>query len=153
MKTSLTCLFFAAVVFGADPAGVRYWSASELQGFDKKLSEKLGSKPFVSDPFGSLGANSLAMIAHREADGSAEIHETQNDIFVVQNGQGTIVLGGEAVDAKMTEPNELRANSIRGGVQKKLGPGDILYIPAKCPHQLLVPKGQHFTYFVIKVKE
>jgi hypothetical protein len=31
--------------------------------------------------------------------------------------------------------------------------GDVVHIPAKVAHQLLVEIGKQFTYFVIKVKE
>jgi quercetin dioxygenase-like cupin family protein len=34
-----------------------------------------------------------------------------------------------------------------------LNPGDVVHIPATVPHQMLVPDGSTFIYFVIKVKE
>jgi uncharacterized RmlC-like cupin family protein len=33
----------------------------------------------------------------------------------------------------------------------KLGVGDVVHIPVKVPHQLLVEPGKQFTYFVVKV--
>ena len=44
-------------------------------------------------------------------------------------------------------------DSIKGGAEHKLGPGDVVHIPSKVPHQLLVPKGKQFTYFVGKITE
>lgn len=153
MKTLLIFATFALAAIAADSNGVHYWSASELKGLDKKLSDKLAGKPFNSEQFGKLSRNSSAMIAHRESEGGAEIHNTQNDIFVVETGEATLVTGGEAPDAKQTEPDELRGTSIKGGTQHRISAGDIVFIPAKTPHQLLVPKGKHFTYFVFKVNE
>ena len=91
------------------------------------------------------------MIARREADGSAEIHETQVDFFFVQSGTATLVYGGEVPGARTTAPGELRGPAVKGGERKTLNPGDVVHIPAKVPHQLLVPAGKEFTYFVIKV--
>ena len=36
--------------------------------------------------------------------------------------------------------NEIRGKSITGGVRKPMAPGDVFHIPAKMPHQMLVPK-------------
>ena len=73
------------------------------------------------------------------------------DIFVVQNGAATLIVGGDMVDAKTTSPGEIRGTSINGGERVKLGAGDVIHIPANTPHQLLIEAGGKFTYFVIKV--
>src|SRR5687768_18411795 len=78
-------------------------------------------------------------------------HDTQAVIFVVQSGAATLVLGGNVVDGKTTAPGETRAPSIKGGKKHSISAGDVVHIPAKVPHQLLVPTGKEFTYFVIKV--
>ncbi len=137
-RISVFLFLFGTAAFAADPAGVRHWSAAELKKFDQQLRAKLNGKSVATEQFGVLGKNSIGMIIHREADGEAEIHETQNDLFVVQRGTATIVLGGEAQEAKLTAPHEWRGPSIKGGVRKPLRAGDVLYIPAKLPHQLLV---------------
>jgi mannose-6-phosphate isomerase-like protein (cupin superfamily) len=43
--------------------------------------------------------------------------------------------------------------SITGGVESKLGAGDIVTIPAKTAHQLKLDPGKEFTYFVVKVTQ
>ena len=65
---------------------------------------------------------------------------------------GGALLVGEMVNARQTEPNETRGDSVKGGERKKLVPGDVVHIPTNMPHQLLVENGKRFTYFVIKVK-
>ena len=73
------------------------------------------------------------------------------DFFFVQSGTATLVYGGEVPGAKETAPHELRGPAVKGGERKTLNPGDVVHIPAKVPHQLLVPAGKEFVYFVIKV--
>jgi mannose-6-phosphate isomerase-like protein (cupin superfamily) len=137
-------------LMAAEPAGFVVWPGAELKGYGRKLAPKMNAGKVASERLASFG-NHLAMIAHREADGEAEVHEGQADVFVVQTGEATLVVGGEVVGGKTTAPGEIRAPSIKGGEQRKLAVGDIVHIPARIPHQLLVPPGKEFTYFVIKV--
>jgi mannose-6-phosphate isomerase-like protein (cupin superfamily) len=92
------------------------------------------------------------MLAHREADGQPELHETQADVFVVESGSATLVVGGTLVDAETTAPGEKRNGTIQGGTRQKLSPGDVVRIPANMPHQLVLDGAPEFTYFVIKIK-
>ena len=62
-------------------------------------------------------------------------------------------MGGTVADPKTTAPHEVRGPSISGGEEKKLGPGDVVHIPAKVPHQLLVESGKQITFALLKVDE
>ncbi len=90
-------------------------------------------------------------ISHREGDGSAEMHEAQVDIWIVESGEATLVLGGKIVEPKTVKPHEIRGTSIDGGTISQLTAGDIVHIPVKIPHQLKIAAGKTFTYTVIKV--
>ena len=137
-------------LMAAAPPEVSIWTAADLKARSGKLAQKLNEQKGAFEQLASFG-NHLTMLAHREGDGSAEIHETQVDFFFVQSGTATLVYGGELPGAKTTAPGELRGPAVKGGERRTLGPGDVVHIPAKVPHQLLVPAGKEFTYFVIKV--
>jgi mannose-6-phosphate isomerase-like protein (cupin superfamily) len=139
-------------LWSADPAGFVYWSASDLKGYEQKLKPKMSAGKVASQQLVDFGAD-LTMIAHREGDGEAELHDLVADYFVVQSGEATLVVGGQVAGGKTTAPNEIRGPKINGGERKKLAAGDIVHIPKKVPHQLLIENGKQFTYFVIKVKE
>jgi mannose-6-phosphate isomerase-like protein (cupin superfamily) len=135
------------------PSGFEHWTAASL----KQMQEELGA--VAAKDAHHLGLrrlgdfpNDLFLFAHREADGSPEWHETQVDVFVVQSGTATLVVGGTMVGAQDTEPHEKRNGTIQGGVRRKISAGDIIRIPAKTPHQVLLDGGHEFTYFVVKVK-
>ena len=150
-KTALAVLMTAVVpLMAAEPTGVVVWSGSELQGYGKKLAPKMNAGKVASERLATF-PNHFAMIAHREGDGEAERHEKQADLFVVASGAATLIYGGEVVSPKTTAPDEVRGPSIKGGERKALAAGDVVHIPAKIPHQLLVPAGREFTYFVMKV--
>jgi mannose-6-phosphate isomerase-like protein (cupin superfamily) len=151
MKRAAT-LLLPAFLWSADPAGFVYWSAKDLKAYEQKLKPKMTAGKVASQELVNFGAD-LTMVAHREGDGEAELHDLMADYFVVQTGEATLVVGGHVVGGKTTAPNEIRGPKIEGGEKRKLTAGDIVHIPKKTPHQLLVENGKQFTYFVIKVKE
>ena len=152
MKTMVVAVavLAASPLAAAEPEGFVVWKASELKGYSRKLAPKMNAGKVAAETLASFGSH-LAMVAHREGDGEAELHEGQVDVFVVQGGEATLVVGGEVEGGKTTAPGEVRGPSIKGGARQALAVGDIVHIPAKTPHQLLVAPGKEFTYFIIKV--
>jgi mannose-6-phosphate isomerase-like protein (cupin superfamily) len=140
----------AAWLAAADPAGFAQWKGAELKSYEKKLAAKVDAKKIAAQPLANYGNHTLSVI-HREGSGEAEWHETQGDIFIVQSGEGTLIVGGTVVDGKTTQPHEVRGPSIKDGLSKQLGPGDIVHIAAKTPHQLTIPAGKQITYAIVKV--
>ena len=141
----------AGILLAADPAGFVLWRASELKALDQKLAAKMDPKSkSASEPLAKLSNHSFSL-ARRSGSGEAELHENQADIFVVEAGEASLVVGGQVVSPRTTAPGEVRGASIQGGSEKKLGAGDIVHIPAKTPHQVLIKPGKEFTYFVVKV--
>jgi hypothetical protein len=136
---------------GAGPAGYKYWSAAELKSLAKPLTNKTDAK-VSSENLGNFGPDHALMI-HRDGSGVAELHETEADVIVVVSGAGTLVVGGSMPGSKKTAPGEMRAPSVEGGVKQPIGPGDILHIAPKTPHQVLLEPGAQITYFTLKVKE
>jgi len=148
----IVVLFLASVtsLYAADPEGFGMWKGSVVKNSNQELAGKIDDQKFAWQSLGTYG-NHLIGISHREGDGSAELHETQTDIMIVDNGEATLIVGGTMVAPKTVKPHEVRGSSIEGGETKQIGPGDILHIPANIPHQLKIKSGTKFTYTVIKV--
>lgn len=132
--------------------GVYLWRSTDITAKGRSLAQKLDAQKVASETIATEG-NRTFMVAHREGSGLAEWHEKQADVMFISAGQVTMVYGGSIVDAKTTAPGEMRGASIRGGTEAQLGPGDVLHIPAKVPHQMLLAPGTQVTYFVTKVIE
>ncbi len=152
----LLCLFALATVVSAQesmPEGFQHWTADALKDVNHSLKSEAAADPqkTASRHLADF-ANDTFILAHREGDGVAEWHETQADVFFVQSGSATLVVGGTMVGADETAPHEKRNGAIQGGVRRKLMAGDVVRIPAKMPHQILLDGGHDFTYFVVKVK-
>ncbi len=139
-------------IFAADPAGVVVWKASALKAKEKELTGKMSDKKVASETLATFG-NHLTMLAHREGDGEVEVHDKMADVFFIESGDATLIVGGTVVGGHPTTPGEIRGASITGGEKKILGAGDAVHIPAKVPHQLMVANGKKVTYFVVKVEE
>jgi mannose-6-phosphate isomerase-like protein (cupin superfamily) len=153
MKLIAIALLAAGFALPAgDPQGLYIWKAAELKAFSKNLAPKINDKKVATQDIAKNG-NYRFMVAHREGSGEAEYHAVDADIFMVQSGTATLVYGGELVDGKSSGPNEMRAASIKGGMEKPLAAGDIVTIPAKLPHQVKLAPGKEFTYFVVKVTQ
>jgi mannose-6-phosphate isomerase-like protein (cupin superfamily) len=96
--------------------------------------------------------NDSFLLVHRAGDGQVEWHETQADVFLVQSGTATLLMGGQMVNAETVGPHEKRNGTIEGGMRRPLAAGDIVRIPPRIPHQILLNGAPEFNYFVVKVK-
>jgi len=135
------------------PEGFQHWTGASLRDLEQTLkSEADASAHHMSvRALGDFPQDKF-MLSRRQTDGMPEWHENQADVFFVQSGSATLVVGGTLVGAENTEPHEKRNGTIQGGVRQKLSAGDVVRIPPKVPHQLLLDGSPGFTYFVVKVK-
>ena len=150
MTLFLYTVALAAIVAQAGSPAVRVWKLTDIDTRGAALARKMDAQKVASEVVATDG-NRTFMVAHREGSGLAEIHDTQADVMVISKGEITMVYGGTIVDGKTTAPGETRGPSIKGGTEVKLGPGDVLHIPAKVAHQMKLDPGKQVTYFVTKV--
>ena len=157
MKKRFVCLLLATPLLLAAqvtaPEGFEQWTSADLGRVGQAISADAAADPhhfavkqLVDFP------NEAFLLVHREADGQVEWHETQIDIFFVQSGSATLVVGGTYLNGETVAPHEKRNGAIQGGVRQKLSASDIVRIPARVPHQVLLDGAHEFTYLVVKVK-
>jgi uncharacterized RmlC-like cupin family protein len=150
MKKTLSMFVPAFLAFAAVPAGYEHWTAEQFRTREKALHKAM-KDGLASETLGTWG-NHLLLKTRREASsGRAEWHEKQADLIIVHSGKATIVIGGKIVNGKTTAPNEIRGTSIEGGEMQALKAGDIVHVPVKTPHQVLLEAGQSLDYVVLKV--
>jgi mannose-6-phosphate isomerase-like protein (cupin superfamily) len=125
---------------------------------NKDIASQLSSLAQKAKPSGSSGATLGDYKSHaiklsvRTGSGGAEIHAHYDDIFVVTEGQATLVTGGTVLDGKTNADAETAGSKIQNGTSQTIAKGDVVHIPAGTPHQLLLD-GNIFSAIVIKVKE
>lgn len=135
----------ATPALAADLAGPMRLSSAELSKMVAKTTDGLASSPL---PLGTKGP--VVIAAHRTKTGEAELHEGLNDVFVVHSGRASVLVGGKVEGQRLTAPGEWRGGKIAGAKTFHLSPGDVLWIPAGQPHQVILPTGGDFTYMAFK---
>lgn len=153
-------LWFVACLIGllasaqeTTTAGFEMWTPVLLKQLGQRLIGEAATDPhrFAVQLLSDYPHDSF-MLVRREADGPPEWHEVQADVFFVQSGTATLIVGGTLVNGETVAPHEKRNGTIQGGTRQKISAGDVVRIPAKIPHQILLDGSHEFTYFVVKVK-
>ena len=133
--------------------GFEHWTKASIQELSGLLDKQAAADPHHSAVKQLADfPNESFLLARREADGAIEWHENQIDIFFVQSGSATLLVGGTYIGGETVAPHEKRNGTIQGGTRVKLAPGDIVRIPPRVPHQLLLDGAHEFTYLVVKGK-
>ena len=144
-------LLLATPMFGADAAGATLWTTGQFASIAKDLAAKMGEKK--SGMVQLMKEKDFnAIVFYREESGSAEIHDTLAEFLIVRSGEGAVLVGGTAVNPKPTGPGEKRGDRVEGGTKYTLSAGDVLYIPANTPHQVLVDRGKLLNVMVVKME-
>ena len=94
--------------------------------------EKVAATMMKGGPI--ISGQGLKVLANRRGAAEAEMHEKINHLFIVVDGEATLVVGGTLVNAKQVGAGQWRAPSIQGGQTYHLTKGDVIAIPAKTPH-------------------
>jgi mannose-6-phosphate isomerase-like protein (cupin superfamily) len=138
--TAAALLIAGAASFGGGvPAAVHYI------GHDKVTQVMSKGGPIVSDP-------GLVVLAQRREAGVAEYHERTNHVFIMVDGEATMVVGGTMVDPKKTAPYQMRAPSTEGGTTYHLTKGDVITIPAKTPHWFKEVSTKTIAYYAVNIE-
>ena len=106
------------------------------------------AKSAVDQPIKSAdvhGGKALVAMLHRDkAEAGALIHERATETYYILHGSGTIVTGGALGGTpKPTDLTRLGAGPSlmgerQGGDSRRVGPGDVIIIPAGTPHSFSV---------------
>lgn len=130
----------AAVSLGSGvPAAVHYI------GHDKVTQVMSKGGSIVSDP-------GLVVLAQRREAGVAEYHERTNHVFIMVEGEATLIVGGTMVEPKQTAPYQMRAPSTEGGTTYHLSKGDVITIPAKTPHWFKEIPTKTVAYYAVNIE-
>src|SRR5579884_1484113 len=118
-------------------SGFTYWPAAKLKSYPSVLKAKeptvrgTTKTMMAAERLGDHGGYSF-MEERRDVDGVPEIHAHLDDVFIVQDGEATL---------------------LYGGTMQKVAAGDLAVVPAGMPHHTILPKGKSYTFMVIKIEK
>ena len=143
------------------PSEFIQWDDDAFREFKGTLESQLREGPGIfGTPFAVLNAlpeashrRHTVQIIHRSGYTQPEIHETKWDIYVILDGSGTALLGGQRVNWVEGLANEDQRPELAGAQSFSFSTGDILHVPARSWHQVRVADGASVTYALINVFE
>jgi len=141
-KLSIAAILLGAATLslgGGVPAAVHYI------GHEKVAEVMSKGGPIVNDP-------GLIVLAQRRESGPAEYHDRTNHVFIMVDGEATLIVGGTMVDAKRTAPDQMRAPSLEGGTTYHMSKGDVITIPAKTPHWFKEVTTKTVAYYAVNIE-
>jgi len=94
----------------------------------------------------------LRVLAQRRGSGEVEVHESTNHVFIIVEGEATLVTGGTVVCAMQTAPGQIRASDVQGGQTHHLTKGDVITIPAKTPHWFKEVPTKTVAYYAVNME-
>jgi len=152
---------FSNVTNAPRPSEFIHWDADSFAEFKGELEVQLREGPgILGTPFAVTNALPRAdhrrhdvQIIHRAGYTQPEIHETKWDIYVILDGSGTVLLGGERVNWVEGLSREEQRPGLSGAKEFRITKGDILHVPARSWHQVKVADGASITYALVNVFE
>ncbi len=75
-------------------------------------------------------------------EGQAEIHRYFHDIYLVVQGEATVVTGEALTESIEIRPGEYRGNAIVSPIKYEIKKGDVFIIPAGVAHQVSIQVGK-----------
>jgi mannose-6-phosphate isomerase-like protein (cupin superfamily) len=151
----LTLVFLATTALGirAQSAQIDVYSTEQLAAMTRNAGTRPGATPALSSEILKHYPNHYSMFVVRHEDGQSEWHASYADFFFIVEGSAKLCTGGTMLGEKETAPGERRGASLKEDNCVLLKAGDIAHVPATIPHQVRVPSGQTFSYFVVKASE
>ena len=155
MKVSALCAFLitlsaampSAQTAGAPPAPKDKAMDLPLASLEA-VAKEITAKGLITQRVLEGGTFSIN-VRHISGSETALQHGRITEVWVVREGSGIVATGGTLVDAKPgAAAGEFSGSAIRGGVEREIKPGDLVFIPPGVPHG--IKQSKSITYLNIR---
>lgn len=151
----------SALLMAADkPAQATYITSAEVQATLKKApADSTTDTPVRTIDVGKANVGVGAVYRSSKANQAPVAHDNITEIYMIIEGSGTLVTGGEitaaagktvAHDSSGPSGPSIRGAAIKGGESRRVGPGDIVIIPPGVAHMFGKIDGT-IKYSVVRV--
>ena len=139
-------------VLTQSPSGAQVYSGKDVAAQLETLLAQAKASGSGGATLGDFQSHAIKLSV-RSSSGGAEIHAHFDDIFLVTDGNATLITGGQVQHAQTGADGETKGSGIEGGTRQIIHKGDVVHVPAGTPHQLILAPGETYSSIVIKVKE
>ena len=132
---------FSSLMLAQDPSQGSVIAAADIDATmrasiaTKKLDTKINETPVKG------GIVRVGIVHRTSAEARALMHDELTEIYQIIEGSGTLLMGGEMQDKRpVSDPPNLGPTPSYfvtqvGGVTRKVGPKDLVILPAGIPHR------------------
>jgi mannose-6-phosphate isomerase-like protein (cupin superfamily) len=114
-------------------------TAADVRAFiDALPRDRVSDRPVrIVDVTGDYRVGVFGVFRPQDVVGAPNLHQVNTtEIYYMLEGVATLVTGGELIDPRPPSYGgpSLQGSGIRGGVSRRVVPGDIVVIPGHTPH-------------------
>lgn len=153
--------FFALFAAGIKPNAATYVTNSDVQTIFKQAPENsVVDKQIRAVNVGKVNVAVAAVYRSAKANNTSIEHDQVTEVYTIIEGSGTMVTGGKMANPERLKPDDptvkvlvgpsMRGGALEGGESRKVGPGDMIIVPAGVPHWFSSIDGA-IRYSVVRV--
>jgi mannose-6-phosphate isomerase-like protein (cupin superfamily) len=156
----LLAVWFALAAAETKPAAT-YVTSADIQTIFKRAPENgVTDQQLRSVNVGKVNVAVAGVYRSAKANNTSIEHDQVTEVYTIIEGSGTMVTGGKMANPERLKPEEatvkvlvgpsMRGGALEGGESRKVGPGDMIIVPAGVPHWFSSIDGA-IRYSVVRV--
>ena len=161
LTLGLLLVFFVLFAAGNKPTVASYVTKADIQAVMNHMPEKSVSDQQVRVVDAGKVNVGVGVVSRPASatQGSIE-HDQVTEVYTIIEGSGTMVSGGKMANAQRLKPDDptvrnlvgpsVRGGALENGESRRVGPGDVIIIPAGVPHWFSAIDGT-IRYSVVRV--
>lgn len=162
-KAVLCACVVVFVLFAAEtkPTLATYVTNSDIQAIFKRAPENgVSDQQIRSVNVGKVNVAVAAVYRSAKANNTSIEHDQVTEVYTIIEGSGTMVTGGKMSNPERIKPDDptvkvlvgpsMRGGALENGESRKVGPGDMIIVPAGVPHWFSSIDGA-IRYSVVRV--
>lgn len=142
-KDSFTAVGHVISLKDAEVASEQLFSAAQI-GTLLRAQQRTGSPAVAAliDTQQGEGLSITPLRIENRTSSEGELHDNEDDLFYILDGEATFHLGGELVQPREYGPGNRAGKSVSGDVRDYVvGAGDLVFIPRGTVHRITCPGG------------
>lgn len=158
---ALILMLFALFAAETRPTPATYVTTSDIHAiFNQAPENSVVDKQVRAVNVGKVNVAVAAVYRSAKANNTSIEHDQVTEIYTIIEGSGTMVTGGKMANPERIKAEDptvkvlvgpsMRGGAIENGDSRKVGPGDMIIVPAGVPHWFSSIDGA-IRYSVVRV--
>ena len=160
LMPGLLAVLFALAAAETKPAAT-YVPSADIQAIFKRAPENgVTDQQIRAVNVGKVNVAVAAVYRSAKANNTSIEHDQVTEVYTIIEGSGTMVTGGKMANPERLRPDDptvkvlvgpsMRGGALEGAESHKVGPGDMIIVPAGVPHWFSSIDGA-IRYSVVRV--